>query len=226
MKKEFLIDRQGKQFVLYAGLLDLAHESGLVSIQTEAVNVSADFALFKAVVTITTAKDGARTFEGHGDASPANVGRNIAPHFVRMAETRAKARALRDALNIGAASLEELGDDEPDTTGGTFQPRPQARPQGQPDDGAFAGMETRPAPQQAPTPIQRAPSAPQQGQHQAFDVATPAQVRAIYLIGRDQHGMTDQAVDARSVSLYQKPPPELTKKQASDLITVLKAQAS
>ena len=56
-----------------------------------------------------------RRFSGIGDASPENVGRNIAPHLIRMAETRAKARALRDAVNVGATALEELsdGDDAP-----------------------------------------------------------------------------------------------------------------
>ncbi|MGH3146116.1 MAG: hypothetical protein ACRDTR_09990, partial [Rubrobacter sp.] len=56
-----------------------------------------------------------RRFSGIGDASPENVGRNIAPHVIRMAETRAKARALRDAVNVGATALEELseGDDAP-----------------------------------------------------------------------------------------------------------------
>ena len=48
-------------------------------------------------------------FSGYGDASAANVGRMIAPHIIRMAETRAVARALRLACNIGMTSREELG---------------------------------------------------------------------------------------------------------------------
>lgn len=236
MKREFLIDRQGKQFVLYAGLLDLAHERGLVSIQTEAITVTADLAMFKATVTMANEKDGARTFEGHGDATPANVGRNIIPHFIRMAETRAKARALRDALNIGAAALEELGDMDDVEGGHVPPPRPAPPPRQAPapprvpesshaapqdEDDPFAGM-----PGVAPTPINQAQRARTFAPQQAAptgDLATPAQVRAIYLIGRDQHGMDDQAIDERSVSLYQRPPAELTKKQASHLITVLKA---
>jgi hypothetical protein len=49
-----------------------------------------------------------RTFEAIGDASPENVPPHILPHLNRMAETRAKARALRDAVNIGVVSFEEL----------------------------------------------------------------------------------------------------------------------
>src|SRR5947209_6747030 len=49
-------------------------------------------------------------FMGIGDANPSNVNRMILPHLLRMAETRAKARALRDAVNIGVTALEELGD--------------------------------------------------------------------------------------------------------------------
>ena len=51
------------------------------------------------------------TFSGIGDATPKNVNGRIAPHIVRMAETRAVARALRLACNIGMCSVEELGGD-------------------------------------------------------------------------------------------------------------------
>lgn len=112
MRDEFMITRSGKQYVLFAGLLDEAHEKGLKSIDTDLLQVpspeNGNVAVVKAVVEM---EDG-RTFGGIGDASPENVGRNIVPHLIRMGETRAKARALRDAVNVGATALEELSDSD------------------------------------------------------------------------------------------------------------------
>lgn len=115
MREEFLITRQGKQYVLFAGLLDEAHQKGLRGIDTELVQVPTAENGTVAVVKATVEMEDGRTFSGIGDASPDNVGRNIVPHIIRMAETRAKARALRDAVNVGAVALEELseGDDAP-----------------------------------------------------------------------------------------------------------------
>ena len=115
MRDEFLITRQGKQYVLFAGLLDEAHGRGLRGIDTDIVQVPTEENGRVAVVKATVEMEDGRTFSGIGDASPDNVGRNIVPHIIRMAETRAKARALRDAVNVGAVALEELsdGDDAP-----------------------------------------------------------------------------------------------------------------
>ena len=115
MKKEFLIERQGKTFCLYVGLLNLAHETGLKSIKTELVQVPSEgnnrVAICTAVVTME--KDGVeRTFTGIGDAAPNNVAPAMQTCLIRMAETRAKARALRDATNVGVAAFEELGDED------------------------------------------------------------------------------------------------------------------
>jgi hypothetical protein len=49
-------------------------------------------------------------FNGIGDAGPGNVNRMIAPHVIRMAETRAIGRALRFATNAPTLA-EELGED-------------------------------------------------------------------------------------------------------------------
>ncbi len=111
MREEYMIERQGKRFVLYAGLLEEAHSRGLRSIETELLQVPADengeVAIVRAVVRTEDGK-----FTGIGDASPENVNRTIAPHVIRMAETRAKARALRDAINVGVTAFEELGGED------------------------------------------------------------------------------------------------------------------
>ena len=110
-----MITRQGKQYVLFAGLLDEAHSLGLRGIDTDLIQVPDESNGNVAIVKATAEMEDDRRFSGLGDASPENVGRNIAPHLIRMAETRAKARALRDAVNVGATALEELseGDDAP-----------------------------------------------------------------------------------------------------------------
>ena len=111
MREEYMIERGGRRFVLYAGLLEEAHARGLRSIETELLQVpgaeNGEVAIARAVVRTEEGK-----FSGIGDASPGNVSRAIAPHIIRMAETRAKARALRDAINVGVAALEELRDEE------------------------------------------------------------------------------------------------------------------
>jgi hypothetical protein len=119
MRDEFLITRQGKQYVLFAGLLDEAHSRGLRGIDTELIQVPNEDNGHVAIVKAVAEMEDGRHFSGIGDASPENVGRNIVPHVIRMAETRAKARALRDAVNVGATALEELsdGDDAPPADG-------------------------------------------------------------------------------------------------------------
>lgn len=96
-----------KDVVLYAGLLSQAHEEGLARVRTSILQIPTEengrLAIIKAEVE--TAKG---LFEAVGDACPENVDEFLAPHLIRVAETRAKARALRDAVNVGVVSYEEL----------------------------------------------------------------------------------------------------------------------
>lgn len=109
-------DRDGrvideKEVATYAGLLAKAHEEGLKLVTTRLLQVPTDDNGQTAIVEAVVETEKGR-FAGIGDASPGNVNRRVAAHIIRMAETRAKARALRDAVNIGMVALEELGGEE------------------------------------------------------------------------------------------------------------------
>ena len=116
LKREFLFKRDGKDYVLYAGLLDLAHQRGLKGITTTLIQAPTELNGMTAIchATVEMAEG---MFSGLGDANPGNVSRMLAPHLIRMAETRAKARALRDAVNVGVTALEELGPQSGDEDG-------------------------------------------------------------------------------------------------------------
>ena len=113
----FVQNISGKDFVNFEGLLDLAHRQGLKDVQTELIQAPAEGNNWMAIIRacVTTERG---TFSGIGDATPKNVNGRIAPHIVRMAETRAVARALRLACNIGMCSVEELGGDVEDRKNG------------------------------------------------------------------------------------------------------------
>ena len=94
----------GKPFVKYAGLLALAHDKGLASLKATFITVTPEMALASAEAVFS---DGT-AYSECADATPANVPAHIKPHFPRMALTRAKARCLRDALNVGMTAVEEV----------------------------------------------------------------------------------------------------------------------
>jgi len=103
-----IITIQGKAFIRYCGLLQMAQQRGLVSLTADWTYNDAELSLAHAVATFA---DG-RRFEESGDASPSNCTRMVATHFRRVALTRAKARVLRDALGIDLVAVEELAESE------------------------------------------------------------------------------------------------------------------
>jgi hypothetical protein len=102
---EHLVEIHGKCYIKYSGLLALATVQGLVRLEAEFISVTPELALAKATATFA---DG-RVFREAADSTPANCAMIVRAHFPRMALVRAKARALRDALNVGECALEELG---------------------------------------------------------------------------------------------------------------------
>jgi hypothetical protein len=124
--------------IAFKGLLALAHEDGLKSVKTKILQLPTEENQ-KTAVARARVRTSKGSFTATGDACPTNVNRKIAPHIIRMAETRALARAFRLAVNIGAVAIEELSEDiaivatppqEPDRVTGPA-PRPARRPEGQ-----------------------------------------------------------------------------------------------
>lgn len=105
-------DRNGRvvgtrEIVKYPALLNRAHEEGLKRIETTVSQLPSEVNAMTAVAhaTVETTKG---VFSGTGEASPENTTARVGRHLISIAETRAKARALRDAVNIGIVTVEEL----------------------------------------------------------------------------------------------------------------------
>lgn len=105
-REKYLIDIDGKDFVVFKGLLDIAHTFGLKSIETKIIKLDAKEkqCIVEAIVEY---QDGT-TFTGHGHADPSNLDPKLVPSYIAMAETRAIARALRFGNNVGLTSSDEL----------------------------------------------------------------------------------------------------------------------
>ena len=122
-------------WVPFKTLLDKGHKQyNLAGVDTEILQFpcaeNGMMAVFRAVVKNT---DGA-TFSAHGDADPNNTTKAITPHLLRMAETRAIARALRWLTNSGeTAHVEISGDEDESGPSRTQQTPPDDPPAGNPD---------------------------------------------------------------------------------------------
>lgn len=109
LDERFIKNIKGKDFAVYAGLLDLGHQMGLVELKAIPVQYPTKENDMRAIcISYARTSDG-KVFEDVGDADPRNTDTLISKHIIRMASTRAKARVLRDLTNIGMTCLEELG---------------------------------------------------------------------------------------------------------------------
>jgi hypothetical protein len=100
----------GRLYVTHSGLLRIATRKRCRSIETVLQENHSDPAagrwVFKATVIKHASSSG---FVAYGDADPTNVSPLVRGAELRVAETRATARALRRAYGIGLCSVEELG---------------------------------------------------------------------------------------------------------------------
>lgn len=158
--RKHVIQQQGRDFVLSDGLLDGLHQvsRGFFDVDTKVEQLptpeNGQTAVVSATVTVFAPGDGrvVRRASDIGDASPASVGRNIAPHLIRMASTRAVSRALRTLLNEGSVAYEELGG--PDEAPPTASQKEPVRPSWGQRAGAAqeASSGAAPRPVAAPAP--------------------------------------------------------------------------
>ena len=105
-----LLFLDGRWYVSHAGLLRVALLQRCRGIRTVLQERQCDPLacrwVFKA--TVYKASD-SKGFVGYGDADPSNVSPLVRGAEMRVAETRAVNRALRNAYGIGLCSVEELG---------------------------------------------------------------------------------------------------------------------
>lgn len=226
MKASFIVnvpikDKAGrivghKQVVRYEGLLAKAHEDGLRSIATHLVQAPSkannEVGIVRAVVVT-----GRGSFEGLGDASPSNVNARVTGHLLRVAETRAKARALRDAVNIGIVALEELEDVDDLDSVEPMTTRSERTAQRSVPTTSVASPSSEPP----GTPANANAPAPQPEMRE--DLMTPAQRRLLFRIAAERGVATENIQRWLEEHLGLKPLKTIGKYEASRLIERLKA---
>ena len=117
-RDKYIVNIKGKEYVTVNGLLALGHEKGLNSLKTKIIqypNKDNDMVCIVEATCIGYSWnpiDGVLEkgeFTAIGDASTKSISNSaIAVHYIRMAETRAVGRLLRNYTNIGMVSIEEM----------------------------------------------------------------------------------------------------------------------
>lgn len=107
LNKDETMEKDGKTFVFLRGLERLAKERGIRSAVSQVVACPTPQSPC-AVVTFSYLFEDGRLYSSSADATPKNCDKGFGLYTVAMAESRAKARALRTAFGISACSVEEV----------------------------------------------------------------------------------------------------------------------
>lgn len=100
IKKCDTINIHGTDFVGYKGLIDHAHQCGMKSLNTEILQFPNTENNETVIVKCTVRTNDDTVYTSIGDANPSNVNPSCAFSYIRVAETRAKSRAISDAYNV------------------------------------------------------------------------------------------------------------------------------
>jgi len=234
----FMTNIKGKDFVLYAGVLDLATQKGLLKLEVELLQFptkeNGNEAICRAVAESKTGE----VFGDIGDANPKNCHELIVKHLIRMASTRAKARALRDMCNIGIACIEELADF--DDVRGSDKPKKIARKKTVGNTDKKATKAKTNTKKKTPTKDKPVPKANAKQPKQSANSKTEAkpddqnkstqpkmseaQKRAIYNLSR-RRGISVEELETMALDTYQCELENLNSKDASTFIRNLQQAA-
>jgi hypothetical protein len=166
---KYLVKLSGKLHPTYPGVLEAAMKAGLIGLEAKVEQFpsaeNGNLAVCSAVATFAGTDGRDRVFAEVGDCDDGNCGPLIARHKVRMAATRAKGRALRDALGIGVALKEEIDGTDTDAVHDVgnrqtrgIQPNQSVKPPADPQRG---NTRPRPSPNPAPAPAASAVAQPE-----------------------------------------------------------------
>ena len=197
LDERFITRIKDKEFVLYAGLLDLAHQIGLKSVCSKIIQYPTKDNEFTAVCCAHVVTKRGEVYSDIGDANPKNSNKLVVDHIVRVASTRAKARCLRDMTNIGMTCLEELGDCNilDGIIAGAENPLPPVKEK-------VGAKVAEPMKSHSDNKVDKGSDAPQPNQKPASPI-TNAQVKAIQNIAKRKK-IDDQKLQSMIFDRYQK----------------------
>jgi hypothetical protein len=236
LDERWIIEIEGNQFVKYAGLLDYAHQIGIGSIEVEPLQLptkdNGNFAICRASVVSKVGE----SFTDIGDANPGNCSSKVVKHLLRLASTRAIARALRSFTNVGLTALEELEDlnDVIGNAGHKTKPKaqkkatpkakasPPAKKSGSVNSGKPDNSDnSKPKSNGAGEPKVKAPEKSSEAIHPKM---SEAQKRAIYNLSR-RRGISVEELEQRAFETYGIELENMSSKDASSFIRELQQAA-
>ena len=106
---KYIIKIKDNNFIRFEGLLVLGHNEGLKRINTQVIQFPCK-ENYDCCVVSAEIETKYGVFSAIGDSTPRNVNPSVKGHMIRIAETRAIARALRFALRIGMVCTDEIED--------------------------------------------------------------------------------------------------------------------
>jgi hypothetical protein len=233
LDERWIIEIEGNQFVKYAGLLDYAHQIGIGSIEVEPLQLptkdNGNFAICRASVVSKVGE----SFTDIGDANPTNCNAKVGKHLLRLASTRAIARALRSFTNVGLTALEELADLNDVMGNGDQKPRTAAKKKATPKAKASPSVK-----KSGPVKSDKSDNskskgnggrkpeakAPEKSPDAIHPKMSEAQKRAIYNLSR-RRGISVEELEQRAFETYGIELENMSSKDASSFIRELQQAA-